>query len=106
MSVATYTKLKSGGWGVRVVGTAKAGDRVTVTTKAGVKKVETVTAVVWSGNGVTLCAIDQKVKGAVTERQADAGHGRGRAVRTDCCGYPCPVTGRRCTPSDPCHDCQ
>lgn len=21
------------------------------------------------------------------------------------CGYPCPVTGRKCTASDPCHDC-
>jgi len=24
----------------------------------------------------------------------------------DYCGYPCPVSGVRCTPDNPCHDCQ
>lgn len=24
----------------------------------------------------------------------------------NCCGYPCPVSGRKCTPTDPCHDCR
>lgn len=30
---------------------------------------------------------------------------RGRSYSRDCCGYPCPVTGKKCTPSNPCHDC-
>lgn len=107
-TTATYTKLKSGAWGIRVAGAAKKGDRIAVTKKSGERKVETVTAVVWAGDGVTLCAIDAAAapgRGMVTERQADAGYGRGRKVRTDCCGYPCPVTGMRCTPARPCHDC-
>lgn len=55
---------------------------------------------------VSASLVTVSAGGTCTERQADAGYGRGRTVRTDCCGYPCPVSGRRCTPSDPCHDCQ
>jgi len=29
-----------------------------------------------------------------------------RAVERAHCGYPCPVTRRKCTRTDPCHDCQ
>ena len=54
---ATYTKLKSGAWGVRVTGSVAKGDRVTVTKKDGSTKIEIVEAVVWSGNGVSVCAI-------------------------------------------------
>lgn len=102
MATATYTKLKSGSWGIRVAGTAKKGDRVSVATKAGVTKTETVTAVVWSGNDITICAIDAPKAPA----GRGAGYGGGRAVRSDCCGYQCPVTGMKCTSSRPCHDCQ
>lgn len=104
--MATYTKLKSGEWGVRVDGTAKAGTTVAVKKKDGTTKSERIVKVVWSGNGISLCAIAQRSGGMVTERQANAGYGRGRAVRSDCCGYPCPVTGMRCTAGNPCHDCQ
>jgi hypothetical protein len=61
---SSYTKLKSGEWGIRVVGAAvKAGDTVQVWTKAGVQKFETVVCVLWSGpdkasgETVSLCAI-------------------------------------------------
>ena len=59
--MASYTKLKSG-WGVRVTGATppKPGHRVTVTKKDGSTATETVTRVVWSGNGVHLCAIAAK----------------------------------------------
>lgn len=53
----SYAKLKSGAWGVRVTGQVRAGDKVTVTTKAGKQKTETVERVLWSGGGVSLCAI-------------------------------------------------
>lgn len=101
---ASYTKLKSGEWGIRVEGTVSSGDTVSVKKKDGTTKVEKVGKIIWTGNGVSLCTVGEK--GTCTERAADAGYARGRTVRSDCCGYPCPVTGRRCSPSDPCHDCQ
>lgn len=55
----TYTKLKSGDWGVRVEGAkVTAGQVVSVRKKSGEVKSETIAKVVWSGNGVSLCAID------------------------------------------------
>lgn len=33
------------------------------------------------------------------------GPARRRDRGGDSCGYPCPVDGHRCTPSNPCHDC-
>ncbi len=69
---ATYQKLKSGEWGIRVQGTAKAGDSVSVRTKAGVVKAEIVKAVVWSGDGVTLCAVEPRERSngrSTTERK-------------------------------------
>jgi hypothetical protein len=54
---ATYTKLRDGSWGIRVTGTAKAGDVVTVTKRSGETVNATVGRVVWSGNGVSLCEV-------------------------------------------------
>lgn len=56
----TYTKLRSGEWGVRLAQEAKLkpGDTVTVVKKSGESKVETVRSVVWSGQGITLLAIE------------------------------------------------
>lgn len=46
---ASYTKLKSGDWGVRVVGEKPdVGATITVTKKDGATKTETVEKVVWS----------------------------------------------------------
>ena len=56
---ATYTKLRNGNWGIRVEGSARKGDTITVSKKSGETKTEEVSAVVWSGNGITLCAISQ-----------------------------------------------
>ena len=55
--MGTWAKLKSGGWGVRVEGAAKAGQQVSATTAAGKTTVVTISQVVWAGNGVSLCAI-------------------------------------------------
>ncbi len=55
---ATYTKLKSGDWGIRVEGSKPSeGSTITVTKKSGESKTETIAKVIWSGNGVHLCAI-------------------------------------------------
>lgn len=60
---ATYSKLKSGEWGIRVPGATREGQTVTVTTKAGAAKTETVARVLWTGNGVSICAIAQRSRG-------------------------------------------
>ena len=52
---AGWSKLQSGGWGVRVVvdepfgELPKAGDEITVATKAGKESTVTLKSVVWSG---------------------------------------------------------
>lgn len=59
MQIATYSKLRSGEWGIRVQGPARKGQSLTVAKKSGETKTETVRNVMWSGNGITLCAIEQ-----------------------------------------------
>lgn len=57
--IATPTKLKSGAWGARVQATntrVEAGDQVTIRAKSGKSWTATISAIVWSGNGVYLCA--------------------------------------------------
>jgi hypothetical protein len=77
---ATYTKLKSGEWGVRVEGAVKEGQSVTVRKKNGETKTETVKKVVWSGGGISLCAVTGGSGSSYTPRAS-----RGR--RTGCsCG--------------------
>jgi hypothetical protein len=53
----TYTKLRSGDWGIRSTETLAAGMTVQVTKKSGESKTETVDHVIWTGNGVTLASI-------------------------------------------------
>lgn len=56
--MATFSKLKSGEWGIKVEGSVSAGQSLTVTKKSGQAQTVTVKAVVWSGNGVSLCSIE------------------------------------------------
>lgn len=55
----SYSKLKSGEWGVRLEGSAQPGQIVNVMTKAGKVKPEKLGRLVWSGTGVQLYAIDK-----------------------------------------------
>lgn len=57
MSQATFTKLKSGDWGLRIQGNASSGQSVQVKRKDGTSESKTVGKVVWSGNGITLATI-------------------------------------------------
>lgn len=65
---ATYTKLRDG-WGIRVAGgLPKAGESISVRTKSGKEKIETVQKVIWTGpdkynptQTIALCAIRQGV---------------------------------------------
>lgn len=79
--MATYTKLRDGSWGVRVVGTPPiAGSVVSVTTKAGKVKQETISRVVWSGKDdsgstVSLCSVGQSARSGGTPRNASRTRG-------------------------------
>jgi len=53
---ATPAKLRDGTWGARVQGTATPGTEIEVTTKSGKTWRATVTRVLWTGDGITLCA--------------------------------------------------
>ncbi len=101
-AAATPTKLRSGDWGARVSGRVSRGDTITITTRKGKSWTATVEHVIWTGQ-------DRYGDGEISI-VATASAGRRRTHRSshrnsESCGYPCPVTGRRCTPSDPCHDC-
>jgi hypothetical protein len=60
----TYTKLRDGSWGVRIHGSASAGQTVNVTKKSGEVKAETICRVIWTGNGVTLASIQPTARAA------------------------------------------
>ena len=55
----SYTKLRSGDWGVRSDQALKVGDAVTVTTKSGKTKTEKILKVIWTDNKVWLAAIEK-----------------------------------------------
>lgn len=55
---ATWTKLRSGEWGLRVTGgSPRSGDRVTVTKRNGESRVVAVGRIIWRGDGATLCTV-------------------------------------------------
>jgi hypothetical protein len=84
----TYTKLKDGSWGVRVQGAASAGAVVTVTKKDGSTKQETVSRVLWQGDGLSLCTI------RTTERKSGGCGCDESCCRPRCsCDYTCNCRG-------------
>ena len=86
---ATYAKLRDGSWGVRVTGPAAAGQSVTVRKKDGTSKVERIAAVVWEGDGVTLCSIEARER-----RGGCACTDGGSCCRPRCqCGAECNCRG-------------
>src|SRR5690554_2743783 len=103
-ATATFTKLRSGEWGIRVVGKVEAGDTVLVKKKSGDVETKTIDRVIWHGNGVSICAIRG---GAYRSRGRAYGSRGSRYYGSQYCGYPCPVTGLKCCPENgPCHDCE
>ena len=88
MATATYTKLRSGEWGIRLIGRATEGQMVSVAKKSGETKSETIARVVWtgrdsrSGESVSLCAIGS----TRSPQRGGSGHSR-RGTWTGCsCG--------------------
>jgi hypothetical protein len=90
--MATYTKLRDGSWGIRATEAVTAGQSVTVTKKSGESKTELVRNVLWSGNGVWLCAIE-------TARPAYQTRGRRRSSGGR---YECEECGDMVTPGTAC----
>lgn len=79
----TFTKLKNGSWGLRVQGTeVSPGSRVTVTRKDGAQVVKTIGQVLWTGEGVSLCSIDES--GAAAAPKSGTRNRRPFVP----CGYP------------------
>ena len=99
---ATPAKLRDGSWGARVPGKPAVGTAITVRTRSGKSWEAEVRRVLWSGTDrqtgdvVSLCAT----------ATATGSRSSSRTYTQECCWGPCPVSGRKCTPSDPCHDCQ
>lgn len=60
----SYTKLQDGSWGIRSTSSLVQGEQVTVTTRAGETKRETVGRVLWSGNGIWICSVARSDKPA------------------------------------------
>lgn len=91
---ATFRKLFDGTWGIRVPGTATAGDQVFVRKASGEVKLETVAGVVSTDGTTTLCRIardtaqqPRPVTRIAQQRGAyAASKRRGRPFRP--CGYP------------------
>jgi hypothetical protein len=88
MITATYTRLRSGDWGIQVTGpvTLTPRTRISVTRRDGRTKTETITAVLWRGNDATgqpvaLCSI-QRAEGCVE---------CGRPSHTHCSGCGAPL---------------
>lgn len=66
--MVTYTKLRDGSWGIKVAGTAIAGQVVTVTTKAGDVRTETVARVMWTGPNYCVCTFIPKPRKAAKKK--------------------------------------
>ena len=95
---ATFSTLKNGEWGVRVLGPApKPGSTVTVTTRTGDRRSVVIDRVIWSGGGTHLCTLRPQTGHVSTSS--------GRGPSGGGCGGYCPVGGHRCTAAHPCHDC-
>jgi formamidopyrimidine-DNA glycosylase len=83
-TIATYTKLKSGNWGIRVQSEeVEAGNEIPVTKKSGETKIEVVERVLWTGNGISLCAIRQSQYSCSSSRSS---YTRRRGGCRDCGG--------------------
>jgi hypothetical protein len=54
---ASFTKMKDGSWGLRIQGTAKAGQSIAVQKRDGGSKTVEIGRVVWTGNGISLATI-------------------------------------------------
>lgn len=87
MADITFTKLRTGDWGLRVTGRGDVapGDTVAVTKRSGQTELKTVGRVIWRGDGVVLCSI---ANGGGTPRRQQSRQQSRRCDDTRCreCG--------------------
>ena len=55
-NAATPCKLRNGDWGAKTSARIRQGDIVTITTRAGKSWDARISKIVWTGNGVAICA--------------------------------------------------
>lgn len=83
--LAGYAKLADGSWGVRVPGAVEAGATVTVETKAGARKTETILAVLSTDERGSLCSVAQRPRrSSGGYRGGQRGRARGRWTGCSC----------------------
>ena len=98
---ASPVKLRTGAWGAKTDSPVAEGDTIEITTRSGKTWEAQVEKVIWSDGQVCIVATASAARAATT-RTSPA-----RATYNNYCGYPCPVSGRRCCARlGPCHDCQ
>jgi len=85
---ATPTKLKNGDWGARVASSnVREGDIVRITTRGGKTWEAEVLKVVWSGEGVSICATSRNIARRSTASRAGHSAPRNSGTPTGCrCG--------------------
>ena len=93
----TYSKLRSGNWGVRTTEPVEVGQTVIVTKKSGERKQEKISAIVWKGEDATLCAIEAAAPATYPANDSDPFTN----IRN-----PRPKRRARCDCSDPGCECQ
>lgn len=99
---ASPAKLRDGSWGVRTQGVPSKGQSVTVTASNGKTWSATIARVLWSGDGVAICATEARSGGSSRRggslRRMGSGHGSAANVagyssyctdNEDCCCYDC-----------------
>lgn len=89
--MTTYTKLKTGAWGLRGPASMKSGETVTVSKKSGELQQVTVGKVIWTGNGIALATIAKSASS-----YSYSGSARSSALRPVSGCYQCRVLGRMC----------
>ena len=105
MTTKTYAaspiKLRNGSWGAKArSASVQAGDTVEITTKAGKSWTATVTKVVWTGDGVAICATESNDRPRSPQRG-----GSGRSRRGTWTGCSCGSVEEYERDSD-CRSCQ
>lgn len=114
-ATASPAKLRNGSWGARVPGTARKGQALQIQARSGKSWDAVVDRVLWTGADrqtgapISLCAtrsLDRPSSGYVPAVRNARGYVEERGHYEGYCGYPCPVSGRKCCPANgPCHDC-
>lgn len=102
---ASYTKLRDGSWGIRIPGTTlpRLGAQISVETRAGARKTETVSRIVVQYDDAIVCAVTPSTTPARQLSQRPRyRYGSGAGSAAPVTGYSSYCTDR---PGCRCYDC-